>query len=160
MPEAELNFDQPRMRLGRLPVMEPSADLWQRIVAEQDRRRRRSRGRRLAALGGTAVVAGTFLIGLLSGAFDRRAAEQAIDWQARAQALELQLRAQSPASHDRGADFAADAQNELILVDSALQAAYDDGAGRDRVTALWKRRSELLSALLQARRQDLEISRI
>jgi hypothetical protein len=95
------------------------------------------------------------------GWFGRTQSSVDVDWQARAQALELQLRAlDAGASARAGAPTAVDAQNELALVDVALQSAYDEGAEQQRVRALWKRRSELLSALVNARRQNMEISRI
>ena len=81
----------------------------------------------------------------------------AVDWQARAQALELQLRALDAG---RPADAHGDADDELVRVDAALQAAYDDGGDRQQLEMLWKRRSELLNMLVRARAHNVEISRI
>jgi len=154
MSEPELNFDLPAvMRLGRLPVIEPSADLWQRIVAAHVRR---ARIRRLALATAGCALAIALLIGTTAGPFATRRAA-GVDWQARSQALELQVRA-LPSRQVNA--LASDAQAQLMIVDAALQAAYDDGAGRERVNALWEQRSKLLDALLQARRQNVEISRI
>jgi hypothetical protein len=150
-----------RMRVGELPVLEPSADLWQKIAGAQQQRMRRARSRRMVLWCGGSVV---LLAALIVGAHDwygRTQSSMDVDWQARAQALELQLRAlDAGASARAGTPTAVDAQNELALVDVALQSAYDEGAEQQRVRALWKRRSELLSALVNARRQNMEISRI
>jgi tRNA A37 N6-isopentenylltransferase MiaA len=149
-----------RMRVGELPVLEPSADLWQKIAGAQQQRMRRARSRRMVLWCGGSVV---LLAALIVGAdwFGRTQSSMDVDWQARAQALELQLRAlDAGASARAGIPTAVDAQNELALVDVALQSAYDEGAEQQRVRALWKRRSELLSALVNARRQNMEISRI
>jgi hypothetical protein len=165
MSRPELSLGElPEMRLGRLPVMEPSPDLWERIAAAQRTRARRRRRLRHAATLCAALVGVLVLFASADrfGAFDEHDSATAIDWQARAQALELQLRAlRTGASPQQGSDaLATDLQNELALVDAALQTAYDDGATHDRVDALWKRRSELLSVLLAARRHDIRISRI
>jgi hypothetical protein len=89
------------------------------------------------------------------------ATERDVDWQARAQALELQLRAlrDSTGAHADNAG-ALEAQAEIARVDDALQAAYDTGAERDQLELLWKRRSELLGALISVRQRHVEISRI
>ena len=158
MSDQELNYrDLARqLRLGELPVVEPSSDLWSRIAsAHQAAGRRRQRLRvgvglsAFAALVLVAIVASTGQPG--------RSGDDVINWQARAQALELQLRAQDAIA---GTTVALDAESELAHVDRALQAAYDDGTAKDRMTILWKRRSELLGTLLDARRQHTRISRI
>jgi hypothetical protein len=162
MSDSELSFDAlPRPALGRLPVVEPAPDLWQRIATAHQQRVQRARVRRRTAVFGGSALAAALLLALGLGGADRPAPRDAVDWQARAQALELQLRALA-ATRPTGpaAALAGTAQNELVLVDAALQAAYDNGAERERLDALWKRRSELLGALLQARSKDVEISRI
>jgi len=163
MSSSELNDEAlPRLPLGRLPVVEPAPDLWLRIAAAQQQRLRRIRTRRRFGFAGGAALAAALLIAIgLGSGVDRSVPRDAIDWQARAQALELQLRAL--ASNRPGGTAAAlvgATQHELLLVDAALQAAYDNGSERGRIDALWKRRSELLGALLQARTNDVEISRI
>ena len=150
-----------RMRLDELPMLEPSGDLWQKIVGAQQLRMRRARLRRMVLWCGSSVVVLAALIVGADGWFGRTQSSVDVDWQARAQALELQLRALNTGASARAANaIAIDAQNELALVDVALQSAYDEGAEQQRVRALWKRRSELLSALVNARRQNMEISRI
>ena len=76
-------------------------------------------------------------------------------------ALELQLRAlrDSTGAHADNAG-ALEAQSEIARIDDALQAAYDTGAERDQLELLWKRRSELLGALISVRQRHVEISRI
>jgi hypothetical protein len=157
--EPELTFEHAghHLRLGELPIAEPSADLWPRIADAYRAGMRRARMRRLAVLCGTGVA----VIGVLVGATTwrtRPAPVADVDWQARAQALELRLHTLETTQHR--ASLPADALSELARVDGALQAAYDDGAERMRLNALWKRRSELLSTLLQAREQNVEITRI
>ena len=87
--------------------------------------------------------------------------QREVDWQARAQALELQLRAlrDGHGAHPDNAG-ALETQSEIARVDDALQAAYDTGAERDKLDLLWKRRSELLGALISVRQRHVEISRI
>ena len=146
-----------RLNLRELPIAEPSADLWPRIVAQQARRRRSAR--RLSIGLCCVGVAAAAAVVVLAAALEWRQhvpLPGSVDWQARAQALELELRA---ADAKRG-PLPVDALSELARVDAALQAAYDDGADRARVGLLWKQRSELLSALLRARRENVEISRI
>lgn len=144
-----------RLQLRELPVAEPAPDLWPRIVARHTRRHRAARRRR-NGLGIAAGLAAAALGVALGVSWRGGTAPERVDWQARAQALELELRATTGA---RGA-LSPDALGELARVDAALQAAYDEGADRARVGPLWKRRSELLSALLHAREQNVEISRI
>ena len=165
MSEPDLTFRQlaRRLRLEQLPQVEPSAELWPRIAGAYQQRLRQTRRRRLGAwCSGAAVLVLAALI-VASGDWLGLAPQPraSVDWQARAQALELQLRAlNDAASRHVDAATAGDAQDELVLVDAALQAAYDDGAAQERVTALWKRRSELLDVLLSARRHNMQISRI
>lgn len=164
MSESELTFQQlaHRLRLDQLPQAEPSAELWPRIAGAHRLRLQQARVRRLGAwCGGAGVLLVVGLIGASGGWFGRAQPSGGVDWQARAQALELQLRAlNAVASRPVDAATGGEAQDELVLVDAALQAAYDEGAVQERVTALWKRRSELLDALVSARRHNMQISRI
>jgi len=155
--ESQLTSDGNSVRLGELPIAEPSPDLWGRITHAHQVALRRARRRRLALWSGSAIA----LVAALVGASALRAPRNPggeVDWQARAQALELQLR--EAATAGRPGALPAEAYSELVRVDRALQAAYDEGAEHPRVTALWKRRSELLNTLLQARRENVEITRI
>jgi hypothetical protein len=162
MSEPELSFRHltRRLRLRDLPVGEPSADLWQRIADTHAGRVRRARVRRgIVGSGLAAIVLIAILV--VPGWLEPSATQRGVDWQARAQALELQLRALSDGggAHAENAG-ALEAQIEIARVDDALQAAYDTGAQRDQLELLWKRRSELLGALISVRQRHVEISRI
>lgn len=163
MSQRELSrSDSGCLQLGRLPVMEPSADLWERIAAAH---RQRTRRRRALRSGAAAVGAVVLALAVASGWFGRfdnggGPAAEGIDWKGRAQALEMQLHQVRGNGGTEAAGIARDARGELVLVDAALQAAYDDAAPRERLNALWKRRSELLGILLATHRRDIRISRI
>ena len=125
--------------------------IWTRIAGEHLRRRRRRRLR----LAGSAVALVTCLT---SAGFlvSWHASKGQVDWQARAQALELQLDAMGSDTHGllpRSSE--ADLRFSLARVDRALQSAYDRRAPKSELSALWKRRSELLNTLLVARRGHL-----
>jgi len=162
MSEPELSFHElaHRLRLRDLPVGEPSPDLWQRIADTHAGRVRRARTRRgliasgVAAMLVVAVVVAPKWLG-------PSATEHDVDWQARAQALELQLHAlrDGAGAHADNAG-ALETQSEIARVDDALQSAYDTGAEKDQLELLWKRRSELLGALISVRQRNVEISRI
>ena len=162
MSEPELSFHElaQRLRLRELPVVEPSPDLWQRIAVTHAGRMRRARMRR-AIIGSS--LAAILLVAVVGApkSLAPSATERAVDWQARAQALELQLHA-LPDSAGVHADNAGarETQSEIARIDDALQAAYDTGAESNQVELLWKRRSELLGALISVRQRHVEISRI
>jgi hypothetical protein len=162
MSEPELSFHEltQRLRLRALPVGEPSPDLWQRIADTHAGRVRRARMRR--GIIGSSLAALILVAVLIAPKWLAPSAmEREVDWQARAQALELQLRAlrDSAGAHTDNAG-ALETQSEIARVDDALQAAYDAGAERDQLELLWKRRSELLGALISVRQRHVEISRI
>lgn len=156
MSEPELTFRDlsRRLQAGELPEFEPTGDLWQRIASRRDAQVRRTRRIVLAGAGASVLVACVALAGWLL----QTRAPSDIDWQARAQALEIRLHAIDAAASATGAWVPA--EDELVRVDAALQRAYDGGADGAHLSALWKRRSELLDVLLQARQQHVEISRI
>jgi hypothetical protein len=162
MSEPQLSFHEltQHLRLRELPVGEPSPDLWQRIADTHASRRRRTRLRR--GITGSALAALLLVAVLVAPKWlAPSATEHEVDWQARAQALEMQLRLlrDSSGAHSENAG-ALEAQSEIARVDDALQAAYDAGAQPDQLEPLWKRRSELLGALISARQRHVEISRI
>jgi hypothetical protein len=146
-------------RWPALAEAEPSADLWLRILqrhaADTSRRRRRRHALRL----GVAALA-LAAIGLAAWLAPLAPDSAPVDWQARAQALELRLHAVERSADPAAARSAALLEDELVRLDARLQAAYDHGAERQQQMALWKRRSELLDALLRARQNDIHISRI
>jgi hypothetical protein len=162
MSEPQLSFHElaQRLRLRELPVGEPSPDLWPRIAAAHAGRVRRARRRR-GIIGSSLAVIALVAVLIAPKWLAPAATERDIDWQARAQALELQLHAlqDSTGAHANG-DGALEAQSEIARVDDALQTAYDTGAQRDQLALLWKRRSELLGALISVRQRHVEISRI
>ena len=138
---------------------QPPADLWARIEAAQVARSRRRH--RLA-------VSGMFCVAL-AGAVTLRglhapATAPEIDWQARAQALELQLLVMEHENHRpaaTAASYDADpAASELAEIDRRLQTAYEHKSPVSQLAPLWKRRSELLDALIVARRDGLTLTRI
>jgi hypothetical protein len=162
MSEPELSFQNlaQRLRLRELPVGEPSPDLWQRIADTHAGRVRRARVRR-GIVGSSLAAIVLLAILVVPKWLEPSAVQRDVDWQARAQALELQLRAlrdNSGAQADNAG--ALEAQSEITRVDDALQAAYDTGAEKDQLELLWKRRSELLGALISVRQRHVEISRI
>jgi hypothetical protein len=158
MSEPELSFHEltQRLRLRDLPDGEPSPDLWQRIADAHVGRMRRARMRR--GIIGSSLAALTLLAVLVAPKW--LDAEREVDWQARAQALELQLRALRDNNAHADNAGALETQSEIARVDDALQAAYDTGAEKDQLELLWKRRSELLGALISVRQRHVEISRI
>jgi len=162
MSEPELSFHElaQRLRLRELPVGEPSPDLWQRIAVTHAGRMRRARMRR--AIIGSSLAAMILVAALVAPTWLAPSATQReVDWQARAQALELQLRAlRVSADAHADSDGALETQSEIARVDDALQTAYDTGAEKDQLELLWKRRSELLGALISVRQRHVEISRI
>jgi len=152
MVEPQLNLRDIAARLPAGPAFMPGADLWPRIAAQHLARRSRRRVRR--------TVAATFACVLAAGAIVfgwRSPGSPGVDWQARAQALEIEFNA---ARGGAAPVFASDAEAELARIDRALQAAYDRGAQAAELAGLWKKRSELLSALLAARQQQLVLTRI
>jgi len=140
---------------------QPPADLWTRIEAAHGVRSQRRRLRRLA-------VGGMFCVALVSAVALHRlhapSAAPEIDWQARAQALELQLLAlehENRVPVTTSANFDADpATGELAEIDRRLQVAYEHNNPVGQLVPLWKRRSELLDALIAARREGLTLTRI
>jgi len=161
MSEPELSFHElaQRLRLRELPVGEPSPDLWQRIAATQAGRMRRTRMR--SVIGSCLAVMALVAVLVAPKWLAPSATQREVDWQARAQALELQLRAlRDSAGANADSAGALETQSEIARVDDALQTAYDTGAQKDQLELLWKRRSELLGALISVRQRHVEISRI
>jgi len=157
--EPDLTFRElaQRLHLGEPALVDPPADLWPRIAQAQRQRMQRARARRRTTwMAGFGVAVAGLVAGLLVW-LDR---PETVDWQARAQALELQLHALDGGEPARPLNVVIEAQSELARIDATLQAAYDEGADTATLNALWKRRSELLGALLRARQQNMEISRI
>jgi hypothetical protein len=155
MSTQELNFHALAQRVAAAPMSEPAPDLWSRIERAHLSRRQRRRHLRFAGAS-LAVIAG--VAGFLAAS--RLPETASTDWQARAQALEMQLHARALSADDSDNPLSLDTESELVRVDGALQTAYDRGAPKGELVPLWKQRSELLSALLAARRQSLSVTRI
>jgi hypothetical protein len=155
MSTPELNFRDIAQRLSDAPASEPSADLWPRIAQVHLARRQRRQRQRIAG------ASFAILAGLVVVLFAAQVPSVGVtDWQARSQALELQLHAGARSVNVGDNPLAFDTESELVRVDGALQAAYDRGAKKNELIALWKQRSELLSTLLATRQQSLTITRI
>ena len=152
MAEQELTLHDIVQRLPHAETAHVGADLWPRIAAAHLQRQRRRRVRRLA--GGGLAAAAVFALALAVPAWLMKPVA-AVDWQARAQALEIQLNAL--AAHG---DYSGAVDGELARIDAALQSAYDRGAAKNELVPLWKQRSDLLGALLSARRQQVTLTRI
>ena len=151
--QSELKFSDLADTSAEPAMLPPSADLWQRIATAHVVRKRRRAMRRIAGVGGAAVL----VIAMVTVGVVKWREPPAVDWQARAQALEMQL---NDALAQRDLSLSGDSEEELERVDLALQAAYDRGANKTELVPLWKQRSELLSLLLAARQQQLALTRI
>jgi len=151
--QSELKFSDLADTTAEPAMLPPSADLWQRIASAHVARKRRRAIRRVAGVGGAAVL----VIAMVTAGVIKLREPHAVDWQARAQALEMQL---NEALAQRGLPMSVDTEEELERVDLALQSAYDRGANKTELVPLWKQRSELLSLLLAARQQQLALTRI
>ncbi len=76
----------------------------------------------------------------------------------------MQLQALQQARNTPAAIAAAETSDpatlELEDIDHRLQAAYEHGVYTNELVPLWKRRSELLAALITARKEGLKLTRI
>ncbi|HET8940853.1 MAG TPA: hypothetical protein VFN13_02585 [Rudaea sp.] len=144
-----------RDMIGGAPTVAdlPSPDLWSRIAVAHAQRVRRRRNVRIAGAALVSVFGICALLMLSSWHGLTQDATASVDWQARAQALELQLDG-LPMPYLSQSPSAMRTVSEISRIDSSLQAAYDGGASRDSILPLWKRRSQLLSALLAERLQQ------
>lgn len=151
---------EPSMPLLQMPAdIDPPDTLWSRIETVHAQNKRRKMRVRLATAG---LCAAAFAVVLSFGIHlpSRHRGAADVDWQARAQALEVQLRALAQDDDALQLHGSGETRAELLRVDLSLQAAYDRGAGKDELAPLWKRRSELLDALIEVRQQGLALTRI
>jgi hypothetical protein len=161
MSEPELSFHElaQRLRLRELPVVEPSPDLWQRIAVTHAGRMRRARMRRASSARAWRHDPGCRARRAdMAGAFGNAARSRLAGARAGAGIATACVRVSADAHAD--SDGALETQSEIARVDDALQTAYDTGAEKDQLELLWKRRSELLGALISVRQRHVEISRI
>jgi len=146
MREQPLNSETMHPVLAQLPVFEPDANLWPRILAAHQRKpvgARRVRGIAAIAAAAAVVVAAILIVprsvsnpGLTEG-------------QRESQALEREWQALPAASTRASADVA-----RVHAIDTALQAAYDRGARADELQPLWQQRNQALRGLILSARSD------
>ena len=146
MREQPLNIEAMHPVLAELPVFEPAADLWPRILAAHERKPRGVRNqRRIAAFeAAAAVLVAAILIVPRTADVPRLS-----DGQRESQSLEREWQALPAASARAAADVA-----RLHVIDTALQAAYDRGAHADELQPLWQQRNQALRGLIVSARSD------
>jgi hypothetical protein len=132
--------------LADLPVFEPNAGLWPRIVAAHaaaSAPRRRPVPWIFGAAAAAAIVA-TLLAVLPRAPIESPRAES----QRESQSLEREWHA-LPRAAAQPAGLA-----RLHVIDATLQSAYDRGARVDELQPLWKERNDALRGLILAARAD------
>jgi hypothetical protein len=143
--------DAPHPLLLDLPVFEPDASLWPRIVAAHAAAKapRRRPVRWILGAAAAAAVVVTLLAIVPRAPIEPRASEPALtESQHESQSLEREWQALSPA----GAQPAGLAR--LHVIDATLQSAYDRGAEADELRPLWQQRNDALRGLILAARGD------
>jgi hypothetical protein len=135
--------------LAELPVFSPDAGLWSRIAAEHAKRNAAPRARRWIAglAAAAAAVAVIVTVPRLTGT--KPAEPVALEGQRESQALEREWRSLTPVSARPSVDLA-----RLRVIDAALQAAYDRGAGTEELAPLWKERNQALRGLILTAQAD------
>jgi len=130
--------------LGDLPVFE-SADLWPRIRAAHESKRRAHALRKLTAIAAAAaIVAGVVLT------LPRTSPQPTVvEGQSESQTLEREWQALPVATMRPAAGLA-----RLHVIDTALQAAYDRGAQAEELSPLWRQRNEALRGLILSARTE------
>lgn len=151
MRESEMSLKS--LHLDNLPAFDPPADLWPRIAATYEGRRRNRR----RTLFGTALAAG---IALLAVAVPQLRGPQRMDdaltvLQQRSQALEVEL-----ADLSANATTPIESEAELRAIETALQAAYDRGGADAEIAPLWQARNDLLSSLIAVHAAGGRLTRI
>jgi len=148
MREQPLNDETLHPVLAELPVFEPDAELWPRIVAAHAQSRAARPRRRWLAGAGIAAAAAVVIAAIV--AVPRRNVEPpSLAAQRESQALEREWQSLTPVSARPAADLA-----RLHVIDAALQSAYDRGAQADELGSLWKERNDALRGLILTARAD------
>lgn len=146
MREQPLNSETTHPVLAELPVFEPAADLWPRILAAHGRKpsgARRTRGIFALAAAAAIVVAAILIV-------PRLASNPGLsEGQRESQALEREWQALPAAATRASADVA-----RVHAIDTALQAAYDRGARAEELQPLWQQRNQALRGLILSARSD------
>jgi hypothetical protein len=136
----------PHPLLLDLPVFEPDAGLWPRIVAAHAAAKapRRRPARWLVGAAAAAAV-----VAMLIAVTPRAPVESALaESQRESQSLEREWQALAPATA-QPAKLA-----RLHVIDATLQSAYDRGAQTNELAPLWKERNDALRGLILAARSD------
>jgi phosphoribosylcarboxyaminoimidazole (NCAIR) mutase len=149
MREQPLNDEKPHPVLAALPVFAPDAALWSRIAAAHEKRHAVRRPKRWLAVAAAAAVAGAAIVALPRLIATQTGTPVAIDGPRESQALESEWRSLTAVSARPSVDLA-----RLRIIDAALQAAYDRGAGTDELAPLWKQRNEALRGLILTAQAD------
>jgi hypothetical protein len=149
MREQPLNEKSPHPVLAELPVFAPDAGLWPRIVAAHARQRRVRQPRRWIAFAAAAAIVVAAIIVVPRWTAPTPAEPLAAEGQRESQALEREWQSLTPVSARPTIDLA-----RLRVIDAALQAAYDRGAGTDELAPLWKERNEALRGLILTAQAD------
>ena len=120
-----------RQELHTLPEIPLPEALWRRVEAgRRQKMRRRKLGIGIASLALVAMMATPLLVPLLTGA-DAEWSEAPVAYQP--------------------ADGQHDIQDDLHVLDQALQAAYDRGASDAEVAPMWVAREALLAGIQSTR---------
>lgn len=134
-----------RVDLRQLPVFNPDAALWPRVLAGQLRRRRGQRVKH-SGFGSAALVFVCAAVVLLPHPLPPLQ-QQIAAGQRESRALEGQwqqiARSVTPATANL---------TRVRMIDADLQAAYDSGAAAEEIAPLWRQRNAVLRGLIaQAR---------
>ncbi|MEO8673464.1 MAG: hypothetical protein ABI411_19280 [Tahibacter sp.] len=138
--------------LADLPDFDPPADLWPRIL----RRQRVLQLRRRAALGTLLAAASVVLALVLRIPVPVSGDPALVRLQADSQRLESRL-AMLVGGFKGSAN---ESPTDLRPVERALQDAYDRGASSAELAELWRRRNEMLDALISTRETGTLVTRI
>ncbi|HVT33597.1 MAG TPA: hypothetical protein VHE32_13180 [Rhodanobacteraceae bacterium] len=136
----------PHPLLLDLPVFEPDATLWPRIVAARAAAGAPKR-QRVSWLIGAAAAAAVFAT-LLAVMPHAPTESPLAESQRESQSLEREWHALSPATAQPAG------LTRLHVIDANLQSAYDRGAEADELGPLWKQRNDALRGLILAARAD------
>lgn len=130
----------PAFDASKLPMFEPAAALWPRIVAAR-RHRQRTQRWRLAGVAAAAVIGTAAVLSLPRPA---TVSDSPLATGLReSQTLESEWRSLSAAR-----DATTGGTTRLRMIDASLQSAYDRDAPAAELTELWQRRNAALRQLI------------
>ncbi len=141
MDEGDFKVSVGRVDLGQLPVFNPDAALWPRVLAGQLRHRRGQRVKH-GAFSAAALVFACAAIVLLPHPLPPLQ-QQIAAGQRESRTLEGQWQqiARSVPSATRNL-------TRVHMIDADLQAAYDSGAAAEDIAPLWRQRNQVLRSLI------------